>query len=74
MTAYSFNNGNIKATNGFLEADMEVYVPVNPTPVPIPNPEPTVPDRIGVAEQRLTALEALVKKITDFLSSIFKNF
>lgn len=74
MTAYSFNSGNIKATNGFLEADMEVYVPVNPTPVPIPNPEPTVPDRIGVAEQRLTALEALVKKITDFLSSIFKNF
>ena len=44
-----------------------------PTPTPIP-PTPSDSDRIGSVEKRITALEALVKKITDFLSSIFKNF
>lgn len=57
-----------------------------PTPVPTPTPEPPKTEGPGTLppvpvdpegnplEQRVTALEALVQKIVDFLKSIFKNF
>jgi len=40
MTAYSFNEGNIRATNGFNVVDVKDYV--SPTPIPVP-PTPTTP-------------------------------
>lgn len=53
MTAYSYNNGAIRATNGFNVADVKNYVepvipkppepePVNPPVVPTPPPVPPV--------------------------------
>lgn len=86
LSNYSWNKG---LNNGINRADCEDYVepaPVpipEPTPVPVPVPEPpkegsgTLPplpvDPNGV-EIRLTKLEQLVKKIMDFLSSIFSGF
>lgn len=59
MTAYSYNGGQVRATNGFNTADCKDYVeptpapvptptppvsePVKPTPVPVPEPVPTPP-------------------------------
>lgn len=55
-----------------------------PTPVPVPTPEPpkegpgTLPpipvDPNGDLLKRVSALEAIVKKIVDFLSSLFSGF
>lgn len=103
MTAYSYNQGNIRATNGFNTADCVDYVPpvvvdptppvtpptppevetpkppVDPAPVPDPIPEvpidtdPTAPGD-GDLEVRVGILEAIVKKIVEFLSSIFSIF
>jgi len=42
MTAYSFNEGNIRATNGFNVADANDYVPA-PTPPNVPDPVPPTP-------------------------------
>lgn len=38
MTAYSYNEGNIRSTNGFNVVDCEDYVPPKPDPVPTPVP------------------------------------
>lgn len=38
MTAYSYNDGNIRATNGFNTADVKDYVAPAPTPQPTPTP------------------------------------
>jgi len=40
MTAYSYNDGNIRATNGVNVVDVKDYVA--PTPIPVP-PTPTTP-------------------------------
>lgn len=82
MTAYSYNNGNIKATNGFNVVDCDDYsepIVEPPTPpqtpvVPVEPPKPPIiaPDPVFDIEARLTTLEKLVKTITDFLDKIFK--
>ena len=83
LTEYSYTQ---KITNGFNQADLDVYVEPKPVPTPTPpkeqqpdkeeptKPEPTVPKDDSDFEKRLSALEKLVKYITDFLSSIFNNF
>jgi hypothetical protein len=38
MTAYSYNDGNIRSTNGFNVVDCEDYVPPAETPAPAPTP------------------------------------
>lgn len=38
MTAYSYNDGNIRSTNGFNVVDCEDYVPPAETPAPAPVP------------------------------------
>ena len=38
MTAYSYNDGNIRQTNGFNTVDCEDYVPPKPVPTPPPAP------------------------------------
>ena len=38
MTAYSYNDGNIRSTNGFNVVDCEDYVPPKPEPTPPPAP------------------------------------
>ena len=40
MTAYSYNDGNVRATNGFNVVDAEDYVPATPAE-PTPPPAPT---------------------------------
>jgi len=45
MTAYSYNDGNIRATNGVNVVDVKDYVA--PTPIPVP-PTPTTPAIIFV--------------------------
>lgn len=45
----------------------------DPTPVPVPEP-PKVDPRTADHEKRLSALEAIVKAITDFLDKTFKNW
>lgn len=43
MTAYSYNEGNIRATNGINVADVKDYVAPTPIPTP-PKPTPEVPN------------------------------
>lgn len=81
MTAYSYNEGKVRATNGFNTADTKaVSTSPPPTPPKEPEPEPkpidTDPDEPGESdvEKRLSAVEALLNKVVDFLSSIFSNF
>lgn len=53
------------------------FEPPTPQPNPTPTPIPTTPsesDRIGALEKEVTTLKALVKKINDFLTGLFKNF
>ena len=63
-----------------------VVVPTpEPTPIPVPTP-PTPPSGSGTLppvpvdpkgdplEKRVSALEALVQKIVDFLAGLFTNF
>ncbi len=40
MTAYSYNNGSVRATNGFNVKDAKDYVAPKPTPTPTPTPVP----------------------------------
>jgi hypothetical protein len=98
MTAYSYNNGNIRATNGFNVKDCQDFVqpapaptptppPVNeptvPVPAPQPQPQPTPetpidddPTTPGSAdiEKRVSALEAMMKTVWEFLKSLFSGF
>ena len=87
LSNYSWNNG---FNQGINRADCEDYLPPVAPPVgtippvipPVTPPTdgpgelPPVPvDPEGnPLEKRITALEALVQKIVDFLSSIFTNF
>lgn len=61
---------------GVLLSQMEEIkpdVPREPVPEPPIDVDPTTPGQGDVVD-RLNALEAIVKKIVDFLSSIFSNF
>lgn len=89
LSNYSWNKGLNNGINRADCEDYVPPAPVpEPTPVPVPVPTPvpeppktegpgTLPplpvDPNGV-ELRLTKLEAIVKKIVDFLSSIFSGF
>lgn len=44
MTAYSYNGGQVRATNGFNTADCKDYV--EPTPAPQPTPTPPVSEPV----------------------------
>lgn len=81
------NNGINRADCADYTPPAPVPTPTpEPTPVPTPTPEPPKTEGPGTLppvpvdpegnplEQRVTALEALVQKIVDFLKSIFKNF
>jgi N-acetylmuramoyl-L-alanine amidase CwlA len=79
MTAYSYNNGAIRATNGFNTADVKDYKPpVIPEP---PKPEPEVPqppivppvpplddETTNLLKSLLVKLGDIIKIITDFLT------
>ena len=54
-------------------AEIQPDVPREPVPEPPIDVDPTVPGQGDVLE-RLSALEAIVKKIVDFLSSLFSGF
>jgi hypothetical protein len=75
LTEYSFKQGIM---NGINVSDMSEPEPTPPappsdTPPPVVVPEPT-PEPDTELEQRVSTLERLVKAITDFLLSVFKNF
>lgn len=85
LTEYSY--GQVKAgkpavANGIKQSDLTIDpkatppgTPANPTPVPEPeDPVDPMPDVPNPIEDRLTALEKLVKLITDFLDKIFKSW
>ena len=88
LSKWSWDNGKNNGISKADCKDFVEPAPVDPTPVPVdPTPVPpkedsgagTIPplpvDPEGnPLEKRLTALEALVQKIVDFLSSIFTNF
>lgn len=75
VTKYSFDK---KITNGVNMNDLtQLPAQPAPTPPPIQNPPapiPTPPTKDEEQDQRLNALEKIVKSITDFLKSIFSNF
>lgn len=83
MTDYSFSK---QIPNGFNPADLDLYVkPSAPAPTPppdstqvppkpAPDPVPSVPTKDEEQDKRLTAIELLLKKVVDFLKSIFNNF
>jgi hypothetical protein len=85
LTEYSY--GQVKAgkpavANGIKQSDLTIDAtacppgtPANPTPAPEPeDPIEPMPDVPNPVEDRLTALEKLVKLITDFLDKIFKSW
>ena len=88
LSKWSWDNGKNNGISKADCKDFVEPAPVDPTPVPVdPTPVPpkedsgagTIPplpvDPEGnPLEKRLAALEALVQKIVDFLSSIFTNF
>ncbi len=88
LSNYSWNNGINNGINRADCEDYEFEVITTPDPVTHPSePTPDAPkegsgtvDPVPVdpegnpLEKRITALEALVQKIVDFLSSIFTNF
>lgn len=85
LSKYSWDHG---FNQGINTADCIDYVEPTPAPTPTPTPAPEPPKTDGPGElppvpvdpegnpleKRVTALEALVQKIVDFLSSIFTNF
>lgn len=50
MTAYSYDEGRIRATNGFNIADCKDHV-IKPVPAPVPTPTPTTSTTTTVLEQ-----------------------
>lgn len=70
---YKAEGGSIKDSNG---ADVTEQLRAKFEPVKLPTPSPAEQDHeaIGQLGQRLTALEAIVKIITDFLSKLFKGW
>lgn len=85
VTDYSFAK---KITNGFNPVDLDLYVAPKPPsqaptpppdntqvpPKPAPDPVPSTPTKDEEQDKRLSALEAIVKKIVDFLKGLFTNF
>lgn len=88
VTEYSFSKGikngiNVKDVEDYSDP---ISVPLTPTPIPAPQPTPepvptpptsTVPVPITKDEEqdkRLSAIEATLKAISDFLSSVFSKF
>ena len=75
VTEYSYTKG---LKNGVNAVDLEAVLPPEPPKVPSPEPKPEAPvvEKPDYEEinKRVTALESLVKKITDFLSSVFKGY
>lgn len=81
MTEYSYNNGAIRATNGYNVKDVKDYTtppvvipPTEPTPPPVVPPvvvPPPVPpldqDTTNFLQSLLVNLGAIIKSITDFL-------
>jgi N-acetylmuramoyl-L-alanine amidase len=80
MTEYSYNNGAIRATNGFNVKDVKDYtlppVPVPPTeptpppvvvPVPVPPPVPPVPP---LDDETVGLLKSILLKLGDIIKSI----
>lgn len=79
LTEYSYNK---KITNGFNQADLDVYVapqkptapapkpPDSQTPVKPPAIEPPVPAKESAFDQRLSVLEKIVQAIVDALAKI----
>jgi len=89
LSNYSWNKGLNQGINRADCEDYVEPTPApvpTPTPTPTPTPEPPKTDGPGELppvpvdpegnplEKRVSALEALVQKIVDFLSSIFSNF
>lgn len=84
MTGYSYNNGNIRATNGFNINDAKDYVPPvtppkppveppkpEPEPEPIPEPEtPTEPSTPDYDKENNTMLKWLVELVKSLLDWI----
>lgn len=68
MTEYSYNNGNIRATNGFNINDARDWT--EPKPEPIPDPTPT-PD--PSLEETKTFLKSMQDKIGEFLNKFKKE-
>lgn len=81
------SSGSPKATNGFNMVDLDiVQTPAQPVPTPPPvqapeptpvPPTPTVPapsDKDKEQDERLNAVEKIIKAVVDFLKSIFSGF
>ena len=82
MTEYSYNNGAVRATNGFNVADVKDYTlppvvvpPTEPTPPPVVDPKPVPPpvppldeETTNFLKSLLVSLGAIIKSITDFLT------
>lgn len=82
MTEYSYNNGAIRATNGFNKSDVKDYTlppvvipPTEPTPPPVvppvllPPPIPPIDEEtVGLLRTILVKLGDIIKLITDFLT------
>lgn len=82
MTSYSYDNGAIKATNGFNIADVKDYTlppveipPSEPTPPPVVSPDPVPPpvppiddETAGLLKSIVAKLGEVIKMITDFIT------
>lgn len=73
MTAYSYNNGKIRATNGFNVNDTKKHTPPKDVEEKPIDTDPDTPGD-GDFEQRISALEKIVNTITTFLDGLFNNW
>jgi hypothetical protein len=79
MTEYYYNNGAIRATNGFNVADVKDYTtppvvipPTEPTPPPVVSPTPVPPPT--PAEPDKNAIVAFLTLIRDMISAFLAKF
>ena len=74
VTEYSYGK-KIKA--GVNAHDLQIIPTIKPPVVPVTPPkpvEPPKPSKDDTQDARLSAIEAIIKTITDFLSKVFNNF
>jgi hypothetical protein len=78
MTAYSYNNGAIRATNGFNVADVKDYVapplPEPPKPQPPVDPAPIPPPVPPVPNPDSNAVVAFLTMLRDLITAFLGKF
>ena len=73
MTGWAYNDGLIRATNGFNVNDCKDYVAPAPIPVPVPTPTPT-PVPIDYSKENNNILKKIWAALEPFITKMLSIF